>query len=173
AAAAAFEMGLPSTTIARGLAKVAASDMRLERLEIGAWTIYNDAYNANPDAMIAALAAFAELAADAPARAAILGEMRELGPDAASLHAEVGRAAAARLAPGDLLVAVGPHAETLCAAAREAGFAGATLAASAFDETFAAEVARSLPPVASILLKGSRGARMERFLDPLRAARSA
>ncbi|MFM1822809.1 MAG: hypothetical protein RI967_1075, partial [Planctomycetota bacterium] len=40
AAAAAFEMGLPSTTIARGLAKVAASDMRLERLEIGAWTIY-------------------------------------------------------------------------------------------------------------------------------------
>lgn len=97
--------------------------------------------------------------------------MRELGPDAANLHAEVGRAAAGRLAPDDLLVAVGPHAERLCAAACEAGFRGPTLAAASFDEAFAAEVARRLPPTAAILLKGSRGARMERFLEPLRAAR--
>lgn len=171
AAAAAYEMGIATAAIASGLARVEASDMRLERLEIGTWTVYNDAYNANPDAMIAALAAFEELAAAAPARAAILGEMRELGPDAANLHAEVGRAAAGRLAPDDLLVAVGPHAERLCAAACEAGFRGPTLAAASFDEAFAAEVARRLPPTAAILLKGSRGARMERFLEPLRAAR--
>lgn len=169
AIAAAYEMGIGGDAIARGLARVEASDMRLERLEIGAWTVYNDAYNANPDAMIAALAAFEELAAAAPARAAILGEMRELGPDAAGLHAEVGRAAAGRLEAGDLLVAVGPHAEGLCAAARAAGFAGGTLAAADFDDAFATTVAGRLHPSAAILLKGSRGARMERFLAPLRA----
>jgi UDP-N-acetylmuramoyl-tripeptide--D-alanyl-D-alanine ligase len=173
AAAAALEMGLDLETIARGIAEVDASDMRLERLGIGPWTVYNDAYNANPDAMIAALGAFAELGQAAPARAAILGEMRELGPDARALHEEVGRAAAARLDRGDLLVAVGPHARALCDAARGAGFEGAALAAETFDEAFADTVAARLPAPAAVLLKGSRGARMERFLVPLERAAAA
>ena len=174
AIAAATEMGIPDSAIRAGLAKVAASDMRLERLEVAGRVIYNDAYNANPDAMVASLGAFAELAAAAPHRVAILGEMRELGPDARALHEEVGRAAAGRLGAEDALVAVGPHAAALIAAARGAGFAGRTMSAEAFSEAFAAEVAGTIlagiPSGTAVLLKGSRGARMERFLDPLRAA---
>jgi UDP-N-acetylmuramoyl-tripeptide--D-alanyl-D-alanine ligase len=170
AIAAATEMGIPDDAIRRGLARVEASDMRLERLEVAGRVIYNDAYNANPDAMIASLGAFRELAAGAPRRVAILGEMKELGADAAGLHAEVGRAAAARLGGGDVLVAVGPHAETLVEAARRAGFAGETRCAGEFSEDFAAETAAAIPSGSAVLLKGSRGARMERFLDPLRSA---
>ena len=52
--------------------------------------LIDDAYNANPDAMIASLKAFAELTRGVPRRVVVLGEMRELGPTAADLHAEVG-----------------------------------------------------------------------------------
>jgi UDP-N-acetylmuramoyl-tripeptide--D-alanyl-D-alanine ligase len=170
AIAAATEMHIPDECIRRGLAKVEASDMRLERLELAERVIFNDAYNANPDAMIASLGAFAELAASAPRRVVILGEMRELGPEARALHAEVGRSAAGRLQAGDALVAVGPHADALVEAARAAGFAGELRAAPEFSEPFAAEIAALVPSGTSVLLKGSRGARMERFLDPLRSA---
>ena len=170
AIAAATEMHIPDECIRRGLAKVEASDMRLERLELAERVIFNDAYNANPDAMIASLGAFAELAAAAPRRVVILGEMRELGPEARALHAEVGRSAAGRLQAGDALVAVGPHADALVEAARAAGFAGELRAAPEFSEAFAAEIAALVPSGTSVLLKGSRGARMERFLDPLRSA---
>ena len=170
AIAAATEMHIPDDAIRRGLAKVAASDMRLERLEVAGRVIYNDAYNANPDAMIASLGAFAELAAAAPRRVAILGEMRELGADARALHAEVGRAAAARLGSRDAIMAVGPHADALVAAAREAGFGGDLRSAPEFSEAFAADSAAVVPSGSAVLLKGSRGARMERFLEPLQAA---
>ena len=170
AIAAAVEMGIDPATIARGLAKVEPADMRLERIEIAGRAVYNDAYNANPDAMIASLRAFAELAAGIGRRVVILGEMRELGPDARALHEEVGGHAAAHLGAGDAIVAVGPHADALAAAARRAGFAGDAVHAPAFSDAFALEAAALAPQGAAILLKGSRGARMERFVEPLRSA---
>jgi UDP-N-acetylmuramoyl-tripeptide--D-alanyl-D-alanine ligase len=170
AIAAAAEMGVPLDRIREGLARVEASDMRLERLEIAGRTVYNDAYNANPDAMIASLRAFEELAAGAAHRVVILGEMRELGPDARTLHAEVGAHAGRALRSGDALVAVGPHAEALVAAARAAGFAGESVSAPAFSTAFATEAAQQIPKGSVVLLKGSRGARMERFLEPLEGA---
>ncbi|MFM7133915.1 MAG: UDP-N-acetylmuramoyl-tripeptide--D-alanyl-D-alanine ligase [Planctomycetota bacterium] len=170
AVALATEMRIPDECIRRGLEKVAATDMRLERLSIAGRTVFNDAYNANPDAMIASLGAFAELAASAPARVAILGEMRELGSDARVLHAEVGRAAARVLGPTDLLVAVGPHVDALIGGAVASGFTGRSAGAAEFSEAFAAEVAARIPAGAAVLLKGSRGARMERFLAPLERA---
>lgn len=167
---AAVEMGVAVPAIAAGLAKVAPSDMRLERVDVAGRAIFNDAYNANPDAMIASLRAFAELTSTFARRTAILGEMRELGPNARALHAEVGTHVAANLGARDALVAVGPHADALVAAARGAGFAGETLHAAAFSDAFALEAAALMPVNSAILLKGSRGARMERFLEPLRAA---
>ena len=170
ALAAATEMGIGFAEIESGLARVAASDMRLERSEVAGRVVFNDAYNANPDAMVASLRSFDELSAGAPRRVAILGEMRELGPDARALHEEVGVAAARVLGKGDGLVAVGPHAGALVAAARAAGFAGDTLEAASFSEAFALEAAGLIPAGSVVLLKGSRGARMERFIEPLRAA---
>ncbi len=166
AIAAALEMGIGVDEIRAGLATVAAADMRLERLEVGGRTVFNDAYNANPDAMAAALAAFVELAPTGR-RVAILGEMRELGAAAAELHAEVGRRAAASLSRHDALVAIGPFAADLVAAARAAGFAGDALSAVEFSEAVALEASALIPSGSAVLLKGSRGARMERFLAPL------
>jgi UDP-N-acetylmuramoyl-tripeptide--D-alanyl-D-alanine ligase len=173
AIAAAAEMGVSIELIRQGLAKVEASDMRLEKLEIAGRTVFNDAYNANPDAMIASLGAFVELAREASRRVIILGEMRELGPDARALHEEVGRHAARALRGEDVLIAVGPHAAALVAAARGAGFAGSSVASELFSDPFAAEAAALIPSGAVVLLKGSRGARMERFLEPLSASFSA
>ncbi len=170
AIAAAVEMGVPVRAIEAGIAKVAPADMRLERVDVAGRAIFNDAYNANPDAMIASLRAFAELAGGFARRTAILGEMRELGADARALHAEVGAHAAANLGGGDAIVAVGPYAAALVEAARTAGFVGDTLHAEAFSEAFAIEAAALTPASSAILLKGSRGARMERFLEPLKAA---
>jgi len=170
AIAAATEMGVPLGAIEAGLAKVKPADMRLERVDVAGRAIFNDAYNANPDAMIASLRAFAELTGGVARRTALLGEMRELGTNARALHAEVGTHAAANLGAGDAIVAVGPHAAALIEAARSAGFAGETLHAGAFSEAFAIEAAALMPANSAILLKGSRGARMERFLEPLKAA---
>ena len=170
AIAAACEMGVPLALITRGIARVEPSDMRLERLDVAGRQVFNDAYNANPDAMIASLRAFAELASGVSRRVAILGEMRELGPNARELHAEVGAHAAANLGGGDAIVAVGPHAQALVEAARRSGFSGDTMHAEAFSEAFAIDAAGLAPAGAAILLKGSRGARMERFLEPLKAA---
>ena len=166
AIAAALEMGIGVDEIRAGLATVAAADMRLERLEVGGRTVFNDAYNANPDAMAAALGAFVELAPTGR-RVAILGEMRELGAAAAELHAEVGRRAAESLSRHDALVAIGPFAADLVAAARAAGFAGDALSAVEFSEAVALEASALIPSGSAVLLKGSRGARMERFLAPL------
>ena len=173
ALAAACEMGFDEASIARGLKGVASADMRLERLEIAQRAVYNDAYNANPDAMIASLAAFAELTKGVARKVVILGEMRELGATARALHEEVGLAAARTVGANDAIIAVGPHADALVQAARTAGFAGDSLHAATFSEAFAADAAALAPIGCAILLKGSRGARMERFLDPLRTAFAA
>lgn len=170
AIAAAVEMGIDLEAIRRGIASVEPADMRLELIEVAGRRVFNDAYNANPDAMAASLRAFAEIAAKAPRRVAVLGEMRELGPSAADLHAEVGAVAGRILGRHDAIVAVGPHAERLVKSAQAAGFEGDAMFAVGFDEAFAAEAAALAPAGAAILLKGSRGARMERFLEPLRTA---
>jgi UDP-N-acetylmuramyl pentapeptide synthase len=59
------------------------------------------------------------------------------------------------------------------AAARGAGFAGSSVSSELFSDPFAAEAAALIPSGAVVLLKGSRGARMERFLEPLSASFSA
>ena len=90
--------------------------------------------------------------------------------DARALHEEVGTAAAQVLRGGDALVAVGPHAGALIGAARAAGFSGDSLQAAAYSDAFALEAAGLVPAGSVVLLKGSRGARMERFLEPFRTA---
>jgi UDP-N-acetylmuramoyl-tripeptide--D-alanyl-D-alanine ligase len=129
-------------------------------------TVLDDAYNANPVSARAALDTLAEVAADAPSRGAVLGSMLELGPSADALHRELGAAAAA--ARVDVLFATGPHAGALAAGAREAGVAKVYTAddALALSEVIAAFAG----PDRWLLLKGSRGERLERLLDVLGAA---
>jgi UDP-N-acetylmuramoyl-tripeptide--D-alanyl-D-alanine ligase len=107
-------------------------------------------------------AAIDELAKTSRARrVAVLGDMLELGPDAPRLHREIGAHAAARGV--DLLVTVGPLAAEMCEA-----FAGE--AHSGADAIGAVGLLRTrLRRGDTVLVKGSRGVRLERVVDGLSA----
>jgi UDP-N-acetylmuramoyl-tripeptide--D-alanyl-D-alanine ligase len=119
AAGAALAAGMAPEDVAAALsAAVPRSRWRMEvtRRDDGV-TVVNDAYNANPESMRAALAALAGL--PARRRVAVLGAMAELGPGAAEEHERLGRDAVA--AGVDLVVAVGPDAVGIADGALAAG----------------------------------------------------
>ncbi len=130
------------------------SRLRGERIELGDGVVLvNDTYNANPVSMRAALDHLGSLTVDGR-RIAVLGEMAELGPEAAGHHREVG--AHAREAGVELLVGVGE-------AARD--YAPDQLVA---DPTEAAELlAPLLASGDAVLVKGSRAAGLELVAETL------
>lgn len=148
----------PADAVAALAGAVAASPMRMQRSETpGGVVVLNDAYNANPESMAAALRT---LAAVAPgAGVAVLGEMRELGADSVDAHRAVGRLAAelgiARV------IAVG---EAAAAIAEGAGAAGRS---EPDVETAIGTLRASLRPGDVVLVKASRGARLERVAAAL------
>ncbi|MDL9947288.1 UDP-N-acetylmuramoyl-tripeptide--D-alanyl-D-alanine ligase [Gordonia sp. ABSL11-1] len=88
AAAAAGWLGVPVDVMADGFLGAALSGLRMElSTTAGGVTIINDAYNANPTSMAAALSSLAAL--DAPRRVAVLGTMAELGADSATEHVAI------------------------------------------------------------------------------------
>jgi len=169
AAAAAFALGVGIDAIVAGLESAAPAPMRLsvERLPNGV-DLINDAYNANPGSMRAALSALEGVADHCTV---VLGEMRELGPGAADLHVEVG-AAVARLRPRSFC-AVGAYADDYARGAIAAGMAGEAVTAVATNSAAADAVARSWRTGDAVLVKGSRGARMEEVVTELRRRASA
>jgi UDP-N-acetylmuramoyl-tripeptide--D-alanyl-D-alanine ligase len=126
--------------------------------------VLNDAYNANPASMEAALAALAS--EPAGRRFAVLGEMLELGADSARYHRAVGAAAARAAVDG--LIAVGDHAADTAAGALEIGFAPDRAETFATAGAAAARLAGMVARGDVVLVKGSRGARMEEVVERLR-----
>ncbi len=138
-----------------GRVEPAFSSMRGEILELaGGVTVVNDCYNANPMSMRAALSHLAR--SPAQRRLAVLGQMAELGPDAAGYHRDIGRHAAELGV--DVLVTVGhealPYAE---------GFEGEAHSVGEPEEAagLLEELAR---PGDRVLIKGSRSVGLERVL---------
>jgi UDP-N-acetylmuramoyl-tripeptide--D-alanyl-D-alanine ligase len=129
-------------------------------------TVINDAYNANPDSMQAALDALAGIGAQSARRTvAVLSEMRELGPDAASAHAGVGEYAATRGV--DVLLVIGePAAPMLTGAANVTSWSGT--AVSAADRAAAlAWLRENVIAGDVVLIKASRGAALELVAEGL------
>ena len=163
AAALAGELGLSLAGIADGLsAAVARSRWRMEvhRREDGV-TVINDAYNANPESVRAALRALEHLARDGRAFA-ILGHMAELGAISRASHEDAGEFAARVLGSGLAgLIAVGPEAEPFLAGARQVrSWPGQALAVP--DGAAAVDVlANQLKPGDVVLVKASRAAHLE------------
>ena len=134
-----------------------------KRGAVSQWTgarIVNDCYNSNPHALNAMVAMLVNSAAER--RILVAGEMLELGPEAPMLHAECGRAAA--LAGVNLVVGVRGLARELVEAASEAG-ANALFFESPSDA--GGWLRDHLRRGDLVLLKGSRGVRLERALDAL------
>ncbi|HXJ23304.1 MAG TPA: UDP-N-acetylmuramoyl-tripeptide--D-alanyl-D-alanine ligase [Polyangia bacterium] len=150
---------------ARGLESVALPPHRSAARPAGGRTILDDCYNANPASMSAALAALGA-AAGAGRRFAILGDMLELGAGAAAAHRELGQAAGRELAG---LAAVGQFAQPMIEEARAAGMDPRRAFAAPSPEAAAEMVAGWTSPGDWILVKASRGLRLERAVDALQS----
>jgi len=137
-----------------------ADRMRVRR--IGPLTVLDDTYNANPASMRAALETLAEMPGTG-ARAAALGSMFELGKDAPGMHYEIGTLAA-RLGV-ERLYALGPDARHYAAGARDAGMARVMVCED--HDTMASAVIGDARQGDLLLVKGSRGTRMEQLVDRL------
>ena len=162
ALAIARESGVALADAARGIAAMPSPPMRVHFEEHGGVTVINDAYNSNPGSARVALELLGHAGAGRQ-RVAVLGTMLELGDHADRLHDEVARSAL----DGDveLVVGVGAFADALARVAP-----GDARAVGGADPEAAWHAARSrLAADAVILLKGSRGVRLERLV-PLIAA---
>ena len=158
AVAAGLEFGVSIEECCEALATVRLTGGRLMRRQIRGITLWDDTYNANPDSMEAALQTLSALPTGGR-RIAVLGGMGELGSHAGDGYRRVGRAAAQTV---NTLIAVGPETGVLHDAAREAGLGDIHLAG---DVDEAADLLRSLAHEGDVVLvKGSRGTRMERVI---------
>lgn len=164
AMAAASGAGIGYEQMAGGLARCTLPGRRLKIRHLGGWTVIDDCYNANPSSMRAALELLVQRRGSGRA-VAVLGDMLELGEQSARLHRELGELAA-KLSV-DLIGSYGVYSTHLIEAARGAGLcSGSVLAASDMD-TLTGWLGEVLQPGDVVLVKGSRGARMERVLDAL------
>jgi UDP-N-acetylmuramoyl-tripeptide--D-alanyl-D-alanine ligase len=164
AAAAGVALGLGLSDIARGLAAARPLKGRLRWREAGGVRILDDTYNANPASVRAALDA-ALIHRRASRLVVVLGDMLELGTLGDEAHREVGRQVAA--APVAEFVGLGGRMHLAVEAARAAGLAEAH-AARTFEDTVA-HLLKRVTPGDLVLVKGSRGMRMERVVDALAA----
>jgi UDP-N-acetylmuramoyl-tripeptide--D-alanyl-D-alanine ligase len=160
AAGAALAAGMSPADVAAALSAATARSrwrMEVDRRADGV-TVVNDAYNANPESMRAALAALTGLPADR--RIAVLGAMGELGADAPAEHERLGRDAAA--AGIDLIVAVGPDAVGIAEGAAAAGRRTGEESVHVPDRAAARELlSEVLRPGDVVLLKASRAYGLE------------
>jgi UDP-N-acetylmuramoyl-tripeptide--D-alanyl-D-alanine ligase len=164
AAAEAAAGPLADSAVAEALRRIGPMAGRMHARSVGDIVVLDDAYNANPASMRAALATLREIGQGR--RVAVLGEMKELGPAAEREHAEVGAAAAA--AGVALLVSCGGLADVIAQAARQAGVE--TVLASGAAQAARVAVERALPGD-TVLVKASRSVGAEAVVDALVTAR--
>ncbi|QOI99272.1 MAG: UDP-N-acetylmuramoyl-tripeptide--D-alanyl-D-alanine ligase [Phycisphaeraceae bacterium] len=161
AVAVGLALGRTPELIADQLASARGPEMRMEPVTVGGVTFINDAYNANPDSMLAAIAAVRALAPAGSPRVFVLGDMLELGAASASSHAEV--LAEARRDPSDRVVLIGPSFAAAAGTPDER-----TLVIPEASPEGCARAA-AFEPGSFVLLKGSRRTAVERVLASYRA----
>ena len=170
-AAVALELGVAPDEVARRLSSaIPTSRWRMEVTTTSQGvTVVNDAYNANPESMVAALDALVAIACGPGERTArrtwaVLGEMRELGELTEAAHEQVGREAAQRGI--DRLVAVGRGARGVATGAQAVG--GGTVVSVVPDIDAAVLLLRDgLSPGDVVLVKASRASGLERVAQAL------
>lgn len=167
AIAIAREIGMESSAIQAGLAGYQSSPGRCQRLHIGPWQVIDDTYNANPTSMAAALEVLAHLGIGSRQKCfAVLGDMLELGPAAESEHCALGTLAGTLRLDG--VLACGDYASAVAQGASRAGVPAGRLVATPQLEILLTVLDCWIEPGDIILVKGSRGMRMERVIEWLR-----
>jgi UDP-N-acetylmuramoyl-tripeptide--D-alanyl-D-alanine ligase len=155
AAAAACALDIGHGSIVAGLSGFAGVKGRLQRKPaLHGSTFIDDTYNANPDSVKAALAVLAQQPGK---KLLVLGDMGELGQDAAAMHAQIGLAA--RAAGVDRLLALGDLSKETVGA-----FGAGAMHFERIQELLA-ELENALTPDTTVLVKGSRFMQMERVVN--------
>lgn len=162
AAAAALALGIEWRWIRQGLEKLRVPEMRGTLHTVRGRTLLNDCYNANPASMEAGLRALIA-AARGRKTYAVLGDMLELGKEAKTYHAKIGRIAARAGISG--IAVTGSYARSVASAARAAGCRRVAVELSA--ESAAGRAAAWSRPGDWILVKASRGSRLEKAFNEL------
>lgn len=165
AVAVAFELGLSKEQIQTGLTKIKLTKMRLEKTKgKKGEVIINDAYNANPDSMKAALEILHNL--QGGKKIAVLGEMYELGHYTATAYGEIGKIASQLNI--DYLITVGGSTKLIVENAVKEGFNMNKGIHVATNEEAAKYVETIVAKDDIVLVKGSRGMNMEQIVNKLK-----
>ena len=164
AAAVGASFGMSTTDIASALSSVAAPPQRGEIVNFKqGFTVINDSYNSNPDALLSMVETLVSGGTEAKRKIVVAGEMLELGQHGTEIHHETGRKVAA--SGVDVLIGVRGLAAEMVGGAAEGGLSDVRFAA---DSDAAGEMlAAMVQPGDAILIKGSRGVRTEKVLEKL------
>jgi UDP-N-acetylmuramoyl-tripeptide--D-alanyl-D-alanine ligase len=161
-------LGLSGGVIARGLSRFRPAAMRSQvRVNQGVKLII-DCYNANPASMKAAVQLLAQTGTKRK-KIAVLGDMLELGPNAAQMHEEVGGFLARQGI--DQLVACGVLGRNLATGAKQAGLDPSRVIEVPDARAAASAVKAVVKPGDAVLIKASRGMKLELVADALQKTR--
>lgn len=172
AAAVARHLGLNAAAVKQALAGVAAMPMRLEIQRYGSFpgiTLLNDAYNANPESMIAGIGTLAQMPlVSGGRRIAILGDMRELGEQSPDLHRQVGHALAEQTQPPiDHAILIGPLALYIAEALGRSWPPTRYHLFPGWSDDLPGQIASLLKEGDRVLIKASRGSALERLIPAI------
>ncbi|HET6420414.1 MAG TPA: UDP-N-acetylmuramoyl-tripeptide--D-alanyl-D-alanine ligase [Geobacteraceae bacterium] len=164
AAAAAFALDVNSGSILAGLESFTPYDKRFSVEECDGITLIDDSYNANPGSMKAALETLRGLKGDRRG-IAVLGDMLELGESSVSAHEEIGMLAASCV---EKIYVIGEMAEPVAKGALNAGLPPASVSIASDHEELLAQLLADLDNGDHVLVKGSRGMKMETVAEGIR-----
>ena len=156
ASAVGLTLGVPAKKIQAALSSFSSASKRMQLFQVNGVTILNDTYNSNPDSTVAALGVLGRMRT-AGKKIAVLADMLELGANAVREHQRIGEAVAA--AGVTHLLGFGPLTQNTVNAAR-------TESKRHFEQKSALSehLAQILSPGDIVLVKGSRGMRMEEVI---------
>jgi UDP-N-acetylmuramoyl-tripeptide--D-alanyl-D-alanine ligase len=166
AAAAAVALGVPGSTIQEGLGAFTPYDKRFTLEELEGVVLIDDSYNANPASMAAALTTVRDLKGTVRS-IAVLGDMLELGSGSEGEHRALGRLAASCV---DRLYLLGASAGIISEGALEGGLSPEEILVAGSHADILADLAGRLGHGEFLLIKGSRGMKMEIVAEGIRQA---
>jgi UDP-N-acetylmuramoyl-tripeptide--D-alanyl-D-alanine ligase len=169
AAALALAAGAKLAAVRRGLAKARPFSMRMQSEDWRGVSIINDAYNANPASMKAALQTLAELPCRGR-RIAVLGDMFELGKQTAQEHRQLGKNATRSAI--DFLYLLGDRAALVRSGALAGGMSPERVIIGKDHTELAERLRAQVKKGDCLLFKGSRGMKMEKVLAGLKSGKA-
>lgn len=162
--AAGFELGVSPDKIIRGLEEYVPEKMRLNIISHNNIKIINDTYNASPQSMEAAINVLQDIGGN-NRTVAVLGDMLEMGEWSFKAHMDVGRYAAVK--GTDIIVAVGENGKNIARGAVDAGIDSSAVHCFNNNDEAYSFLKGLLTDGDTILVKGSRGMRMEKIVEKL------